>query len=92
VPAPELLGVRGGRLLEAGDGAFAEEKAKHARDGATAHGVPRLAPRLQDTLDQRLGDLLQVLVSAWLAQNLQRLDACATGQPTSRQNFPSTPT
>ena len=84
VPLGELGRVRLHGLLEVGHGALAEEEAEHARDGAAAHLVASLPARLQDAVDELLGDLVQVLVAARALEDLKRLDAGRHGQGVAR--------
>ena len=80
VPATELFGVALRRVGEVLHRTFGEEETKHARDVTAAHRVAVVLTRLQDALDQALGELVQLFVLTRFAENLQRFDASNHGE------------
>mmetsp|Transcript_35555 Transcript_35555/g.105087 ORF Transcript_35555/g.105087 Transcript_35555/m.105087 type:complete len:295 (+) Transcript_35555:478-1362(+) len=85
VEAAKLCRVRLHGVLKAFDGASAEEEAKHARDVGAADLMTGVTRRCQQAIDEALGDLLQVLVRAWAAEDLERLEAGRHCQRVARQ-------
>mmetsp|Transcript_41301 Transcript_41301/g.100220 ORF Transcript_41301/g.100220 Transcript_41301/m.100220 type:complete len:396 (-) Transcript_41301:89-1276(-) len=86
MPLGELGGVALGGVREALDGALAEEEAEHAADVAAGHRMARLFARLQDAVNELARLLVQLLVGAWLLEDLHRLNPRGHGERIARES------